>query len=154
MTWRGMEFELSGVAEINEVLRRLPPKISDKVWVSSLRAGAGVVARDMKARVHVRSGDLRDAIVVRKSPIRKQKFGAGLVVIAFKQPTSRRAHLEEFGTSHSPAHPFMRPALAAKGAKAIEVIGAATARVLARETKKLEGKFRTSGLSTRKRRRR
>jgi HK97 gp10 family phage protein len=50
-----------------------------------------------------------------------------LILIGFRPPASRRAHFTEFGTSHSSAQPFMRPALDTRARQALFEMG----RVLA-----------------------
>lgn len=147
-------FKIEGARELDAVLKRLPDKISEKVLVAAVRAGATVVAKDMKRRVRVRFGKLRDSIVVRKAPRKKYGRRKGLVVIGFLKPTSRRAHLIEFGTRHSPAFPFIRPALAANGGEAIDTIGHKLARDVDRAAEKLAGRYATSGLRPGRRRRR
>lgn len=66
-------------------------------------AGAEKIAEDAKARVHVDSGALRDAIHVDSQP-------EGVYVVA-GDTDAFYGHLEEFGSSHSAPHPFLVPAL-------------------------------------------
>jgi HK97 gp10 family phage protein len=75
------------------------PQVMDEVE----EAGAEMVARDAKARVHVRSGDLREAI-------HTDKQDEGTYVVAGNTEVFY-GHMEELGTSHSAPHPFLVPAL-------------------------------------------
>jgi len=130
--------EIIGAKELEKALRTLPNKIQDKVLKSALRSGAQVIRKEAKARVPVRSGVLKDSITV-KTATEKQR-DQGLVFVGFDKTASRRAHLTEYGTSHSAAHPFMRPALDARGSDAIKKIGDRLGPVIDREAKKLKGK--------------
>lgn len=124
-----------GSAEIERLLRQMPEKVAKKVTIAGLRAGARVLVKGMKARVPVRTGALRESITV--SAAAKVTAGRGLVSVGFRKPVSRRAHLTEFGTEHSPAEPFIRPAIDQDGAEAIRAIGEALGRGIAREAGKL-----------------
>jgi HK97 gp10 family phage protein len=137
--------------EIERVLKQLPDKLSEQAFVNALRAGARIIVRDAQHRVPVFSGALRDAITVRKATKKMQRRGAGNVVIGFKKPESRRAHLTEFGTSSQPAQPFMRPAIDSKGAAAIDAIGEKLGREVESKAEKLAGSYAKSGLARRRR---
>jgi HK97 gp10 family phage protein len=99
---------IRGAKELQKLLKALPQRVAKRVTVNGLRAGGRVIANGMKQRVPVRTGDLRDSIIV--SSAAKATRGKSNVVVGFRTPTSRRAHLVEFGTEHSAAEPFMRPA--------------------------------------------
>lgn len=86
-----------------EYIATLNPRLG-----ATLRQGAEMVADRARSRVHVDSGDLRDAIHVESEP--EDEFDLSYYVVA----GSREAyygHMEEFGTSDTPAHPFLVPAL-------------------------------------------
>ena len=127
-----------GAKEIERMLRQLPEKVARKVVVGGLRAGARVLVKGMKARVPGRTGKLKQSITV--SSAAKVTKGRGLVAVGFKKPVSRRAHLTEFGTEHSPAKPFMRPALDQDGPQAISKVGEFLGKGIEREARKLVGK--------------
>jgi hypothetical protein len=55
------------------------------------------------------------------------------VLIGFKKPASRRAHLIEYGTSRHGAQPFMRPAMDGKAAEALVAMAEAMATGILRE---------------------
>jgi len=126
---------VSGLKDIQKVLDRLPAKIEKRVHKNGLRAAARVIAKDAKDRVPVDQGDLKDSIVVKTQ--RKR------IVVGFEKPTSRRAHLTEYGTKHAKAQPFMRPALDAKGPEAIKKAGEIMGRAVEREAAKEAGTYKT-----------
>ena len=134
---RGGTVGISGAAEMERLLKLLPEKVAERVTKNALRAGARVIRDEAKDRVPVDTGDLRDSVVVKAPTQRQRKRGAALVVVGFKKPVSRRAHLTEFGTQHQPAQPFLRPAVDEAGNKAIDAIGKSMARGINREAKKL-----------------
>lgn len=132
------DVQLHGFAELEALLRKLPEATAEKVTDNALKIGANVIAKDMKARVPVRTGKLRDSITVSSS--RKATKNHADAVIGFKKPTSRRAHLTEFGTKHSKAEPFIRPAIDSKGQEAIQKIGENMGKGIEREARRLAGK--------------
>ncbi len=131
-----INFKIKGAKEMERVLRELPPEVASTVGDQALRAASKVIADEAKRNVHQDDGDLHDSIIVivnRKS----KKAAERLAQVTFKPPTSRRAHLEEFGTSTYPAHPFLRPAADSKAKESLQAFSKVIARGLARETKKL-----------------
>lgn len=105
------EFKIQGAAAMEKVLQALGPKAAGQVGSNAVRAGARVIVREAKRLVPVDSGQLRDSIKVvtlKKTQRAANQVGA---VIGFEKPASRIAHLVEFGTSHSSARPFIRPAM-------------------------------------------
>ena len=91
---------------------------------------------EAKRLVPVRTGALKRSITTAVERRRKGQ-AERVVVIGFKKPHSRRAHLEEFGTRHSAAHPFMRPALDTKANEALSEMGDELAKGIADEAAKL-----------------
>lgn len=150
-----MSMKLIGAKEIEALLKQMPERIAKKVTVGALRAGAGVIARQARANVRanpsIDSGLLARNITSRAR--KRSKKGAAVVSVgiarkaaqvvrkgrtkATKASPSRYAHLVEFGTEHSRAEPFLRPALDEKGSEAIARIGEAMGKGIAREARKL-----------------
>lgn len=58
------EVRVKGLKELNDFLQQLPARIEANVLRSALRAGANVVKEEVKRRVPVRTGTLRDGIKV------------------------------------------------------------------------------------------
>ena len=130
-------FTLQGAPELEKLLKQMPERLAKNVTTNGLRAGARVIAKGMKQRVPVRTGELRDSIVV--SSAKKATKNRSNVVVGFKTPTSRRAHLTEFGTEKAPAQPFIRPTIDQDGSEAIAEIGKVMAKGVAREAAALAG---------------
>lgn len=127
-----------GHKEIERMLRQLPERTAKKVTVNALKAGGRVLVKGMKQRAPRRTGKLAASPTVSSaSKATKQESHA---VVGFLKPTSRRVHLTEFGTEHSPAQPFIRPTLDEDGAKAVKAIGENIGRGVEREARKLVGK--------------
>jgi HK97 gp10 family phage protein len=132
---------IKGGKELQEFLNTLPVKVEKNILRSALRAGAKVIAEEAKQNVPVKSGELRDSIVL-STDARKGKVTA-------KAKTSLwYAKFVEFGTAAhkinpkngmsllfggrwvksvdhpgSNAKPFLRPALDTKANEAINAVG-------------------------------
>lgn len=126
---------VDGEKALAEFLKKFPQDITNKVMKKAVRAGAMLVYKEMKRRVPVRSGNLRDSIkVVKRKRIDKRKLGKNEIVYSVipKRTTRRKtfklasgekwtikgmvadgyyAHMVEYGTVHQSAQPFMRPAI-------------------------------------------
>jgi len=134
-----IDFDIKGAADMERVLKALGPNVASRVGDQSLRAGAKVIVAEAKRLVPKDSGDLRDSIVTETE--RKNKDdNERVVLIGFKQPTSGRAHLTEFGTKNAAAKPFMRPAMDNKAGEALNEMGRVMAQGLTREARKLAKK--------------
>ena len=137
---------ITGAAVLERVLKRLPGQISERLLANALRAGGRVIQEEARARVPVKTGRLRDSIIVTKVP----SEGQGVVVTV---GTSRKApygHLVEFGTRHSSPRPFLRPAFDARAGEALDKIGDTLGRAIDRAAERLAGA--RSGLARRRRR--
>ncbi len=142
---------VEGVAALNKALDDLPLKMQKHVVGAVTRAGARVIQKDAKRRVHKRRGILKKSIVVKKvSKTLRREGWKGDYVVGFKQPGSRIAHLEEFGTSHSPAHPFMRPAMTENDGAILKAMSVAGLKAFQKNAAKLTGSAAASGLLRRK----
>jgi HK97 gp10 family phage protein len=134
-----IDFDIKGADEMERLLKELGPKVAARVGDQALRAGARPIVAEAKRLVHKRTGELRKSITARIERKRKDD-DERVVLIGFKAPASRRAHLEEFGTAHSRAHPFMRPAMDSKAGEALDEIGRVMAKGITREAAKLAKK--------------
>lgn len=130
-----IDFKLEGAKEMERLLRELGPRVAGRVGQRAVRAGAAPIVAEAKRLVPVRTGALRDAIT--SAPGRRRGQDERVMLIGIAPPTSRRAHLTEFGTIHSAAHPFLRPALDSQVAAALEAMGRELASGLTREAEKL-----------------
>ncbi|MFY7921782.1 MAG: HK97-gp10 family putative phage morphogenesis protein, partial [Gemmatimonas sp.] len=96
-------------------------KPSTEAKRAALKAGAEIVADEMRRLAPVRSGALRDSINVRvigMGAAAKQVDVRGTTVLIGPRQGGKKdpfyAHMIEFGTVRAAAHPFMRPAWDAK----------------------------------------
>lgn len=89
--------EIKGAAELYKSLSALPAKIEKNLLRGALRAGGKEYADEARARVPVRSGDLRESIRVSARAVR------GRVVATVKAGGGKKdvfyAHLVEHGTA-------------------------------------------------------
>ena len=131
-----IEFEIKGAKEMENLLKQLGPNVASRVGDQALRAAAKPIVEEMKRLVPVRTGALRDSIVV-LSEKRRKGDNERVVLIGFRRPVSRRAHLVEFGTATSRAKPFIRPALDSQVGTALDEMGRVLARGITREAEKL-----------------
>lgn len=93
-----------------ETLQKFPKNIQKNVMVGAVRAGANIIRDEARRKVPIKTGTLKKSIV---SIQRKAQNG----LITFSVTPSKGktndgwyAHFVEFGTSHSSAKPFLRPA--------------------------------------------
>lgn len=133
--------KITGAKEIEKILKLIPHRIQERVILNSVKAGARVVRDEAKRRVPVRTGVLRDSIVVRKG-FYQPRHGA-LAIVGVKWPASPLAHLIEFGTAHSRPQPYMGPAADAVWLEAIDAAGKNIGRGVEREALKLAGEYPT-----------
>lgn len=131
-----VDFAIKGAKEMERLLKELGPNVAARVGDQALRAAAKPIVEEMKRLVPVRTGALRDSIIV-LSEKRRKGDNERVVLIGFRPPVSRRAHLVEFGTAHSKAEPFIRPALDGQAGAALEEMGRVLARGIDREARKL-----------------
>jgi len=113
---------IEGVKEMNRAINRLAPELQKSAEVAVLRAGAKPILKKAKQNVTVGdSGLLKKSlgIGVRKVKGRTTarigpRTGFAKVVTRngkeVRSDPNKYSHLVEFGTSHSAAKPFIRPA--------------------------------------------
>jgi HK97 gp10 family phage protein len=133
-----MAGNIRGAREVENLLRQLPEKAAKRVTTNALKAGARVLVKGIKARARKRTGELARSPVVTSAA--KVTDGRGLVSIGFRTPVSRRVHLTEFGTEHSPAQPFIRPTLDQDATVAVKAIGENIGKGVVREARRLAKK--------------
>lgn len=141
--------DLSGAKELEDALKELPKAMSKAVLTRALKKAAAPVAAlasDLAPRGA--TGNLAISIEVGtklKESQRKGgvKSGDVEIYIGATTPKGAHAHLVEFGTDHSPPHPFMRPAWDQLKETVVSLIGreiwaalAKSARTLARKSAK------------------
>lgn len=148
---------LRGDRDIENLLRRLPGRIAKNVTFNALRSGARIVMKaaqtNLLANGSVDTGALVASIKI--STRRRSRKAPAVVAVGadklVRMPTRRGqrkpmkinprnyAHLVEFGTEHSPAKPFMRPAIDQNGEAALVKILEMSAKGIEREAAALAG---------------
>lgn len=116
-----LTFEIKGAKEMENLLKALGPRVASKAGDKALRAAAKPIVDQAKRLVPVDTGALRRSITAQIG--RRTKASERVILIGFRPPTSARAHFTEFGTSHSAAHPFMRPAMDTRMHQALREMG-------------------------------
>ena len=143
-----MDFTLdvTSMRDLLSALEALPGALAQRVQGAGLFAAASVAAEEARALVPVRTGRLRDSIRVRSVSSRTETLrgvirvpGGGAQLVAGES----YAHLVEFGTVHSAAHPFLGPA--ALGTTDAQLTAAVSA--MKRELPKLERAIRSGRAS-------
>lgn len=131
-----IDFKIDGAKEMERLLLELGPRTASKVGAQALRAGAKPIVQEAKRLVPKDTRQLEKAITTKTE---RQESGSDTrsVLIGFRKPRSRIAHLLEFGTSKMPARPFMRPALDGKAGEALDEMGKVLASSITREAQKL-----------------
>jgi HK97 gp10 family phage protein len=168
-----MPSEVKGGKELARVLKLLPKEIGAKVLSSALMTSSNVIAKEIKARAPVREGGLKSFGGGRKSAARR-RAGEGRLGGFLKSQVKRRRLQRatnkqaavgitlgtafywkwlEFGNSRQPARPFVRPAFDDSVRPAIRTLTEDLAKKIEKAAVKLAGKFKTSGLATKRRRR-
>lgn len=151
-----LEFEVKGLSELKENLKRLPQRLQEKALASAVLAGAGVIRDEARRLCPKKTGRLAKSIVAKK--VRdKNRMGVTYQV----GPKLFYGHMVEFGTSPheikakklgkvlklsrwrnvyarviehpgAPAKPFLRPAFDNKFKEATEKLRQALARSIER----------------------
>ena len=106
---------IEGLSELKTALRELPDATAKNVLRRIMKKRGEPIAEHARQLVPVDQGDLRDSISVgtRLSKTQRRqhrKDGPDDVEMFIGPGPHPQAHLQEFGTQHHPAQPFMRPA--------------------------------------------
>lgn len=135
-----------GLDAIKRKLEALPEQLRRKAYRSALSSGARVIAKAAKRKVGKgESGLLKKSIGIKYLPAttRSQalglvgpKRGNGGIYNGQRRNPTRYAHLVEKGTRHSPAKPFLRPAMIETQTEVFSKMSAMIDRAIARELAK------------------
>ena len=127
------DLNIKGLAELNAKLSTLPQRVKNNILRGALRAGGNELVKAAKANVPVRTGALKYSIKVspRKGNVNMVAVAvqAGVLTIAKRKKTAALqdafyARFVEYGTAHSRAKPFMRPAAESGSQAAIDAMAA------------------------------
>lgn len=132
--------KVEGLRELGEAMRELQVDFAQKVARQAVGAAARVVkrraVRNVVSSPAVRTGSLRDAVIVKAVPKWQTPYTAEAIVtvrgrgkargkVDQKQNRAPHAHFVEFGTVNMPAEPFLRPALEVERTAATEAMASA-----------------------------
>jgi HK97 gp10 family phage protein len=142
--------EIKGLKELAEALKQMPERIAGKALGASVASGAAIIREAARANAPENTGATKKSIVVWRKrgsqpyditycvgvTMRKKwlrSFAGGLFYATrkykgqtvFKSGVKQPAYwwmFNEFGTSKQAAKPFMRPAFAQQGGRALAAI--------------------------------
>lgn len=149
MSVAGMK--LTGVKGIERALNNLPDKMQKAGERAVLRAGAKPILTSSKTKVPSESGLLKKALGTSVRKVRGivtarvgARKGRGRMVTRkgvtrFSDPV-KYSHLVEYGTSHSSAKPFIRPAVEGSKGQIVDAMADGYSRYLHRTIKRLRKK--------------
>lgn len=138
--------------QLERNLRSFKSKIDRSAKRSALQKAARPMLRAAKDKVPKRHGHLKKSLIIKVRTNKRSKD-----VIAYVGPKSsykatspsgrtirpsHYAHLVEFGTSHSPAQPFMRPAFDSAANDALQVYARELKKDIPRLAKRMDKKYR------------
>lgn len=107
---------VTGVPELDRVLRELLPKVANKVARQALRVGAKAFAARARELAPAETGKMEGAIKVRAASRSRKAIRVGVVIAAepFVDPSRPKYPFypaaQEFGTSEYAGRPYLRPA--------------------------------------------
>lgn len=110
---------IAGLRETKAALRKLPKATAKNVLRRVLKKRGQVIADAAKVKVPVDHGSLKKSIAVstklskRQKQLHRKAHPDDVEVFVGAGPHPQ-AHMQEFGTSHNSAQPFLRPAWDAK----------------------------------------
>ena len=146
---------VQGFAALEKVLKAMPPKLAERELSNATRAGARVIAKEVKARAP-RGKDPSEASE-KYGPLHKN------IRVSRVKKTRRSVEFEihtgsafwgkfiELGTMDIAPRPFMTPAFDTSKQAAIQKIGERLAKGVEKTAAELAGKFGSLRKSTRRR---
>lgn len=137
-----MTLRITGFAELEAALRKLPEEIAGKVLGSALKEASGPIAErasSLAPRSDTPSsgGHMADSISVRAI---KQEPAPGELEVAYWIGPDRKHFyglFAEFGTRHESARPFLRPAWDEGAERVLEDFGRTLGTAMERAAKRL-----------------
>lgn len=116
--------EIKGLDELESQLKYLPVHVRKKLAREALKAGAGVIKTQAELNAPFKTGALMRSIEIQ--PGRRNRPNTISYIIgtgkAWFQGDQFYAAFIEFGTSHQPAKPFLRPAFDSQKDRALALI--------------------------------
>jgi len=136
--------EIRGLAGLTDALKALPSAVAQEDALGAALVKGGEIIRDQAEANLVANGSVDTGLLSRTVEVKKVKSKVdGRVNVVVKPSTklsmvvrkgktkatrarpSKYAHFIEYGTEHSQAAPFLRPAVDTKGDEAVRAIGKA-----------------------------
>ena len=117
-------FSVSGLDEWLEALRQADANV-EAVAAEAVEAGGQVLLAGMLSRVPVDTGNLRDHLTVdgpHQEPNGEVWVEVGLPKKSTDAKTMRYGTVQEYGSAHTHAQPYIRPAFDSDRAKARKVM--------------------------------
>jgi HK97 gp10 family phage protein len=157
-----VQIKVTGLKEVDAELKKLGSKEGTKVLRRAMLIATAPIVKQAQANAPKRSGALAESIgsrfgvgreeglrssilpplggrfTVVIAPLRKSRVAVALYNLVYgrRRPDIYHGHLVEFGTRHSRAQPFLKPALDAKAPQAVHSLAseikAGIERLLAR----------------------
>lgn len=116
---------IEGWEHLRRQFRELGDRMQKNVVRGSMRSAATPVMKEAQRLAPIDEYDLRNAIALTVSVRKNESFGAVGIKRRQEGAPARYAHLQEFGTRHHRAQPFLRPALDNKKGEVIDRFAAA-----------------------------
>lgn len=85
------EIKIEGLKEIGEKLRMLSTKMNREIIRKAVRAGANVIKDEMKRRVPVDSGELRDNIISTAHPMKNGEGFEAVVGVRYRRKVAAKS---------------------------------------------------------------
>ncbi len=142
MAFKFLDIKIAGFEDLNKNLKKLNEKVQTRITKAALKKGANVILAAAKQNTPSDSG--ANHMNLKVKAIRKKRSSTN---IGFAIQTGTREELGikgkgyypfslEYGTKDTEAQPYLRPALEDNREKAIQVIGKALEKSIARQVKK------------------
>ena len=128
-------------------MKKFPQNVQKNIVNGSTRAAAAKIRAATKSAVPIDTGNLKDAIVVRKGKSQDKTKTFYRVAVLYSRDKNRQitdgkdgyyATMVEYGTIHQVAQPFMRPAFEANWRTSVTVARNYIAKRLPKEVKKMK----------------
>lgn len=125
--------KLTGVSDLLERIAQINGSVDDAAD-RALTAGAGVAIAGMKRRVAVDTGNLRNNI--KKSNVKNDGgyFFINVGLVDADAKTAKYGTVQEFGSTTTPAHPYIRPTMDSDKSEIRNAIKLSLERVLGKLT--------------------
>lgn len=134
--------KVQGLAELKRAMAEIPIAMQGKVSLELLRKAGKPMLDDARARAPARTGKLRKNIYMARA--RDSSPKAPLIVIRVRRRGKAGALqnafywlFQEFGTSHNPPQPFLRPAFEANKQTSLGILRKVTAEEVEKAARKV-----------------